>query len=267
MADCGKFADKKFLVIDRSNTRRNDRTWCFWEKQDGYFQNLVHHSWKRLDFKSPGLELELDIDEYSYKMIRGIDFYRYCDNKIKSLNIDYLYGEIELQGPNILLDSKPVKTGNAIVFNSIYIPAASSAKQTRLLQHFKGWLIESEDVLFDERRATLMDFNVSQQHGTTFVYVLPLSPYKALVEYTLFTRELIAMDEYDAGLKKYLRENMGLGVFHVLEKEYGVIPMTSEKFTFYKNGRYKYRHGRRPNKSIHRIYIQVHSEAIRSDHA
>ena len=39
MIKSGKFADKKILLIDKEPKTKNDRTWCFWEKQDGFFED------------------------------------------------------------------------------------------------------------------------------------------------------------------------------------------------------------------------------------
>jgi Lycopene cyclase protein. len=51
-----------------------------------------------------------------------------------------------------------------------------------------------------------MDFRVAQDAGTTFVYVMPFTPTRALVEYTLFTEKLLEPSAYDQGLETYTRE-------------------------------------------------------------
>jgi lycopene beta-cyclase len=84
-----------------------------------------------------------------------------------------------------------------------------------------------------------MDFRVSQKHGTAFTYILPFSETKALVEYTLLTRHLLTSEEYDRQLKNYISTHVTGHDYRVREEEYGVIPMTNEKFTFYKNGIYQ----------------------------
>lgn len=75
-----------------------------------------------------------------------------------------------------------------------------------------------------------MDFRVSQEEGTTFVYVMPLSPTQALVEYTLFTERLLTQDQYNAGLKNYIESFLQTNEYKVLEEEFGVIPMTDLVF-------------------------------------
>ena len=83
-----------------------------------------------------------------------------------------------------------------------------------------------------------MDFRVCQNHGTTFVYVLPLSSTKALIEYTLFSENVLTEEEYNKELKLYLEEFLDLNNYTIVEEEFGVIPMTNENFPYYKNGMY-----------------------------
>jgi lycopene beta-cyclase len=99
-----------------------------------------------------------------------------------------------------------------------------------LLQHFKGWLIETAVPVFEDGKATLMDFRVSQRHGTTFVYVLPLSPNRVLVEYTLFTGDTLPRQEYDIALGDYIRQFLSISEYKIIEEEFGIIPMTNINF-------------------------------------
>ena len=74
----GQFNDKKILLIDRAPKTTNDRTWCFWEKDPGYFEPIVYHSWDQLWFHASDHSALHDIKPYRYKMIRGEDFYKHC---------------------------------------------------------------------------------------------------------------------------------------------------------------------------------------------
>ena len=245
MIHSNKFSEKKILLIDRENKTRNDRTWCFWEQGTGFFEDIVYRKWNEVFFKTTDDEtIPLEMNDYQYKMIRGIDFYNYCYSKINiQKNIDILYGEISFEEANELLRIK-VDSGfllhnkDTLIFNSLYIPPAKQANKFYLLQHFKGWIVESENDFFNSAQATLMDFRVRQTHGTTFVYVLPLSSNKALVEYTLFSENLLPPNEYDRELKLYLEEYLGLKKYKIAEEEFGVIPMTNEHFPYFKNGMY-----------------------------
>ena len=256
LIESGACRNKRFLIIDQSDKKSNDRTWCFWEKGTGYFEKLVHHEWEKLDFKQSGFSGNLDMGGYRYKMIRGIDFYTYCLQVLHaSGQVDFLQDEItdwsiektDSQGEILNSSGEILRiTGKKtekisvkanLIFNSI--PLDLGKKQpgvVNLLQHFKGVIVESDQFNFDPHRATLMDFRVSQTEGTTFIYVLPLSKNKALVEYTLFTADLLSTEQYNQGIADYITTYLGVSDYKIVEEEFGIIPMTTQRFPWYANG-------------------------------
>lgn len=242
MLRSGRFADKRILLIDRAPKQHNDRTWCFWETGPGFFEDIVHHRWPKAWFLSPSFSELLDLAPYEYKMIRGGDFYRYCMEEVgRHGNVEFLYGNVdqwESRGGSltVTIDGNKLEAGGATVFNSIYEPGPAQKHSLRLLQHFKGWVIESDQAAFDPGKATLMDFRVSQQRGTAFAYVLPFSATRALVEYTLFTRELLQPWEYDEALRDYMVRHLRVPGYTIQEEEFGIIPMTNEHFPFGSRG-------------------------------
>jgi lycopene beta-cyclase len=98
-----------------------------------------------------------------------------------------------------------------------------------LQQHFVGWFVKTKTDCFDDSVATFMDFNIPQNGNTRFMYVLPIDKNIALFEYTLFSKDLLERSEYEVAIKDYLKEKK-VTDFEILEKENGVIPMTSFKF-------------------------------------
>ena len=239
MIKSGKFSDKKILLIDKEIKNKNDRTWCFWERENGFFDQIVYKKWDRLSFYSDEFSDTLDISPYQYKMIRGIDFYSYCFSEIeKNANIDIYFGDLKdwryhKEGLTFFIDDQQLELPDATIFNSIYKPGEDNSKSISLLQHFKGWVIETTETMFDPAVALLMDFRVPQHHGTTFVYVMPFSGTQALVEYTLFSKDLLPQDEYEEGLKNYINNFLKIENYSVIDKEFGIIPMTTKKFDFY----------------------------------
>ena len=115
---------------------------------------------------------------------------------------------------------------NSIDLNKKY---TLQKKYPVLLQHFCGWFIETDKISFDDSTATFMDFTVDQKRNTRFMYVLPISPNKALFEYTLFSKEVLTKEEYEGELLKYLAIK-SITEYTITEIEQGVIPMTSYKF-------------------------------------
>jgi lycopene beta-cyclase len=228
--------DKRILLIDKARKDSNDRTWCFWEQQNGFFEDIVYREWEQLIFYGEKKRLELDIAPYTYKMIRGIDFYNYCLDELgKHANVELLQGECNGIFPRqrkLIVNNDDFPVGDAVVFSSVFHAGMAKRESVRLLQHFKGWIIQTEENCFNPAEATLMDFRVSQEKGTCFCYVLPLAANKALVEYTFFSPEVLADREYENGLRDYITASLNLTRYQVIEKEFGVIPMTNGRLTF-----------------------------------
>jgi lycopene beta-cyclase len=239
MIESGKFSDKKILLIDKEKKNKNDRTWCFWEKEAGLFEPVVYKKWNQLWFYGEEFSDCLSISPYEYKMIRGIDFYNYCFEIIgRQKNITVLKAAIRSmhsagQSARVVPDEgNGEKEYSAdYVFSSILFEKPALKKnEYYLLQHFKGWRIETAKKCFDPSKAVLMDFRPDQRRGTTFVYVMPFTETEALVEYTLFSHLLLKPEEYDSGLKDYLRQQLQTDEFIIKEEESGTIPMTNHKF-------------------------------------
>jgi lycopene beta-cyclase len=234
MIASGKFNDKQVLLVDRDLKKSNDRTWCFWERGKGLFEDIVYRQWQKLWFHGTGFSSEVNIDPYHYKMIRGIDFYNYCLKTIRGQrNFSVIHDTVEdtfsEENTGVIVNGERIRS--SFVFNSIlFQKPALSPKQYWLLQHFKGLLIETDTPVFDPEVATLMDFRMDQQPGTAFCYVLPFSPTRAMVEYTLFSPELLKPEAYDSGLEQYIGKVLRIPSYRILDQEFGVIPMTNFKF-------------------------------------
>lgn len=244
MIKSSEFRDKKILLVDRERKIKNDRTWCFWEKGDGFFEDIVSRRWHELSFYSDSYSTDLDIRPYVYKMIRGIDFYNYCFDIIKTQqNIEVKYGHVRsvVNSQNlttIFFEGEELHCGGATIFNSLYNPANPVQGEIQLLQHFKGWFIESEENIFNRGKGILMDFRVGQESGLSFVYTLPITDKSALVEYTQFSEQTLKAEQYDIALKDYLKRVLNLEQFSITGHEFGIIPMTTKKFPFLKDGMY-----------------------------
>ncbi len=232
LINSGKFADKKILLIDKDSKKKNDRTWCFWETKQGLFEPLVYRKWQQAWFYGKNISRLLQLLPYEYKLIRGSDFYKYCFDIIGAQkNFEFISGEIEKINENGSVVLNGQKFESDYIFNSIiFEKPALKPTQYYLLQHFKGWIIETAVPVFDANQPVLMDFRVGQEQGTTFVYVMPFSETQALIEYTLFNDHLLEQQQYDSGLKDYTNHFLKIDSYKIIEEEFGVIPMTNYRF-------------------------------------
>ncbi|HLP64152.1 lycopene cyclase family protein [Flavobacterium sp.] len=230
----GKFEDKTILLIDENPKKSNDRTWCFWDEKDA-FSKITTKKWNSALFTDEHFKRDLELIPYQYKMIRGLDFYNLVFDLIaQHNNIHFLHQKvIDFQelGMHCVVKTETQSFTCNQIFNSIYTPelVKSQSKYPLLQQHFIGWFIKSKEGVFDTNQVTFMDFSVEQKGNTRFMYVLPTSPTEALLEYTLFSADLLPKEEYETEIKKYI-EKLGINEYEIVEKEQGNIPMTSYPF-------------------------------------
>lgn len=229
-----QFTNKKILLVDKTPKTQNDHTWCFWEDKPGFFESVVHRQWDKLFVHTSEQSKLLNIYPYNYKMIRAADFYNYCFAQIEQAAVDVVYGEITSltsTGDHAQLTvAGEVYTANYIFSSLLTLPLEKQPGKHYLLQHFKGWMIETTQPYFDTSAATLMDFRVPQQLGACFVYILPVAENKAMLECTFFSKELAEPATYDTYLREYISTNMPGIEYHIVEEEYGIIPMTNHAF-------------------------------------
>lgn len=226
--------DKKILLLDSDLKNKDDRTWCFWEKGESPFDEIVCHKWQQILFRSAYFEQKMDILPYQYKMVRGIDFYQFVQEKLKHFpNITFLQREILVITP--LKNGAEVRTKHETfsakyVFNSCFRPKIDLTQHLHLFQHFLGWVIETEEDSFEVNCATLMDFDIPQVGETRFMYVMPTSKRKALVEATIFSPDILTAEKYEEMVKDYVSNVLKISHFTISHTEMGAIPMTNYPF-------------------------------------
>jgi lycopene beta-cyclase len=235
------FANKRILILDKDPKDQNDRTWCFWEKGDGLWDSIILTSWSMGNFYGGGEDIPLDLSPYRYKILRGLDFYNHAKKTLsKHPGITWIQEEVQQVSKGVPLQITTTKGQYEAeyVFDSRIPPEFFSGGQehTRLLQHFKGWWIKTPEDFFDPGRFTMMDYRLLYKNSTSFTYVLPLNRREALVEFTLFTKDIIQETDYDTMLQRYMDEILGLKQFEVTETEKGIIPMTDFPFEQYSVG-------------------------------
>ena len=235
MANDSFFDNSSILIIDKEKKNSDDRTWCFWENGEGEWDELLHKSWDKILFESNTYKNTIPLQSYAYKMLRSGVFYDKLWNFINTKNnirfIEDTVVNIEGSEDGAIVETLKSKYFTTKLLNSIDLNKKYTLqkKYPVLLQHFCGWFIETDKISFDDSTVTFMDFTVDQKRNTRFMYVLPISPNKALFEYTLFSKEVLTKEEYESELIKYLAFK-SITEYTITEIEQGVIPMTSYKF-------------------------------------
>lgn len=233
------FSKKSILLLDKDPKQTNDRTWCFWEAGQGSFNSVLNKSWSQIFFAGKSYSEKHSLAPYSYKMVRGDHFYASYIRRLKNYsNISLALGEVTgIQDKNTHVE---VATATGAyhakkLFNSVfdYKKLLDQKKYPVLQQHFLGWFIKTERPIFNPDQATFMDFSIPQKGNTRFMYVLPTSTTEALIEYTLFSKEVLSVAEYSEGLQSYIKDHLGCEEYVITAQEKGNIPMSCFNFNSY----------------------------------
>jgi len=225
----GLTKNKKLLIIEKRDNYYRDKIWSFWNIMDFNYEKIKFNSWSSFSISNIDKSLSLE-DTYDYISIDSnlfyleiLDMIENDDNsmillntKVNTINQDDLSISIELSNGS-MINAK-------YVFDSSYDIKSQELGPYDLYQHFKGVEIETSKDLFNPNKFTLMDFNTSQKDGLHFIYILPLSKTKALVEATWFSKNILSDDIYQSYIDNYL-EYLGIYDYNTVYEEFGVIPM------------------------------------------
>ncbi len=237
-------SDGAILLIDRDTKQTNDRTWCFWHRSPPPLSDIISHCWNSIAIASHHRHLHIPLNPYRYYMIHGIDLYRELLAKFeRHPRVTRVIATVEeiIDGERyaeVITDSSHYK--GSWVFDSIFNPHEFRHVEDDyhfLLQHFVGWLIEGNGSHFDPDTATMFDFRAPQQPPTSFVYLLPISENRALVEYTIFSPSRLPFELYERVLRNYIEKNIKITEYRIIEKEDGCIPMTDYPFSRHSGNR------------------------------
>lgn len=234
-------AGQSILLLDSDAKRANDRTWSYWERTDepGLFAEipgLVSAEWATAEVRTATERLVLPLAPYVYRTIRGLDFYDAMRTHLAAHpHVRWVRATVTdvLDGPH----EARARTADGQEFSAKWLFDSRFRYQELvrdpnrhfyLAQHFVGWEIEALRDVFDPTIATLFDFRTAQPNAMRFHYILPRDARRALVEFTLFSTELLTTEAYTMELHRYLREEYDLGEadYRIIATEAGVIPMT-----------------------------------------
>ena len=229
------FNDKQIALIDPSKKNVNDKTWSFWEKEPSQWNHIIQKHWKQAAVLTSKKKIDLELEPYTYKSIRSIDFYN--DAKEKLNNYKHIHFIIDtvvsVKESNIVtIEAKRNNYTASQVFDS-RIPnnfSKLSSNYINIIQHFKGWIIKTDNDAFNENQVTMMDYRLKDGEQTTFTYILPFSKNEALVEFTYFTETIVDEKVYDNYIESYISKYLNIDNYTILETEMGQIPMTNFPF-------------------------------------
>ncbi len=222
--------DKKILAIDKNIYSQKNHLFGFWNMTWTKELNAhSHQKWKNWSIVSYDDEINLYSELHPYGII-------YLDawKKISLENKKYL----EIHENHVTTINQKNKifeiildNGDVYYAHNIIDSRSIKLDKKYLKQHFLGLTIETKEDVFDESKLVLMDFRVDQSRGIHFIYLVPFSKNKALVESTMFSFSEENKEWYIEAIESYLYKFYEIKEWKVLDEEKGSIPMTLIKNT------------------------------------
>ena len=209
-ARSNSFLSHQFTIIDPETHVSDDHIWGFWAMPWlDHVTSVTRKTWHNWRIIGPDLMLNLSSETHPYCALSRHEWLTHCRQQAKDAGVSIVHS-LDHLNPRQILDSRPPKSP----------PGA-------LLQHFLGYEITSSYDVFNPDTAILMDFRCDQSRGVHFIYYLPFTQRRALVESTLFSPSLVSEDFYDKAIKHYLANHLGCTDYTIERRERGVIPMAS----------------------------------------
>ncbi|MCY7319127.1 MAG: hypothetical protein LH617_10460, partial [Ramlibacter sp.] len=123
---------------------------------------------------------------------------------------------------NIRTSAGDVTAGSIVDTRPPQLPRRDGAT---LWQSFYGQEIECSAAVFDALSLDLMNFLAPNARDVPFVYVLPVTATRALIEVTVFGAMPLAPRELGARLEAAVAQRVGNAAFTTLRSEHGILPM------------------------------------------
>ncbi len=210
------------IAFENTNIEERDNFFGFWLTDwMRPFEKLIDKKWNKWIISNEKEKITHTDNKNPYCVIRYKVWKNFCLNTNSTLNIIYKKVLSYSKSDNyfkIFTEDKKVYYAK-----KIYDSRNIKEKKNKLLQHFYGITVTTEDNTFDEKKLTLMHFtdDIDPLH---FIYLLPIKHNQALIESTVFSDKTLSEDWYKKQISKYTQEK-SINIIKQNNYEKGIIPM------------------------------------------
>jgi lycopene beta-cyclase len=230
MEKMGLLTGKKIVVVDPDFDALSRKTFCFWAAPGDEImkdcQALIQKSWKNLRIDRGRVK---PLHPLQYHCITGENMQQAMHTLLERNQCHLVKSTVIslVSDDRGVLVSTPEGTfRSGQVFDSRPSGFMSpKPNESALFQSFVGYVVETHNPILQLDAMDMMDFDVEQQGATQFMYVLPFTNNKALVELTRFGLKKIADEEAEPVLQSYIKQHFG--EVRITATERGCIPMCS----------------------------------------
>ena len=234
LAEAGSSAPST-LVLEKNAHYTNDRTWCFWDEADPELKDWVDHSWLNFEIKNGIKNFTRSCKNHAYLMLSAQIFYERSLAKVAANKqlVTILTNQDILEVTKMHNQTWRIMTATGTYTADKVVDTRPNMQikdeDSLLWQSFIGYEVETSADTFDTHTFVLMDFDTTFSQGLGFIYVLPYSANRALIEYTIFASQSIAANQLNEYIKPALLKYLTDIDYKILRTEYGKLPMGNKK--------------------------------------
>jgi lycopene beta-cyclase len=219
-----KLSNCSAAVVEPRTPAERECSWALWadHHQQKKFATAIEGSWRQWRLIDHHTEVLHSSDLYRYTSLSSAKYMTQCEN-----NLDPSVILVRAAAEDIVGTGK----GGSFTVGSQHYKAAQlydsrppKMVEPGLKQHFLGWEIRTKYAIDKPEIATLMDFRVDQSRGLHFIYMLPFSDRRLLIESTMISSHLEDKEWYRQAIKQWLQDR-DIEIEEKLREEAGIIPM------------------------------------------
>ena len=215
-------SSSEIIAFENEDLNKRDNFFGFWLTDwMKPFENIIEKKWYKWTIGDKNINVTHSSDTKPYCVISFKNWKKYCletKSKLVVKNKQVVqYFPLHNYFKIITADNKEYYA------EKIYDSRSVKEKKDEFVQHFFGINITSSDNTFNQKKLTLMYFT-EENNILHFLYVLPFSHNKALVESTVFSKEVFHTSWYREKINEYLKQN-NIIEYKENSTETGIIPM------------------------------------------
>jgi lycopene beta-cyclase len=212
------------VVVEPRTPAERDCSWALWadNPQQQQFAAATKGSWRQWRLIDDHSEVIHSSDHYRYTSLSSAQYMTQCERALPA-GIHLVRAKAE----NVVAAGKGgsfTAAGQHYRAAHLYDSRPPTMAEPSLKQHFLGWEISTKAAIEDPHIATLMDFRVDQSRGLHFIYALPFSDHRLLIESTMISNQLEDKAWYRQAIEQWLRDQ-NIEIEKKIGEEAGIIPM------------------------------------------
>ncbi|MFL2661642.1 MAG: lycopene cyclase family protein [Alphaproteobacteria bacterium] len=224
--EISKRTNKSIAILEKEKKNNSSKNLCFWNTPHNILTKEADNKWKRISVVIDGKKKTLEDKKINYLRIKSTKLRNFFLKKLKKkgvkifnekvLSIDFESSE------QISVISHMFHYNSSLLFDSRM--KGFIDKKNKLFQHFYGVEVNFKKKVMNVDEVILMDIQ-KKKNTFNFMYILPYTNRRALIETTYFSKKLHSKNTYMKDIKKYLSVEFSGLEYNIKFSESGVIPM------------------------------------------